>query len=332
MREWPHVVVIGTSVGGHQALQQLLSGLPPDFAPPIFIVMHIGAHKIDLPQMFQQNTPLPIRYATDNDRVEAGTILLAPPDQHMLLSDGVVRLSRAPKENFSRPAVDPLFRTAAFAYRERVVGVVLTGNLDDGTIGLQAIKACGGITVVQDPATAVAPDMPRSALDHVDVDYCLPLDAIADKLVQLAKSEPVSPISAAIPHWIPVESKMNLDEGSSMEELDKIGHQSKLTCPECNGVLWEIDNPNKLRFRCHTGHSFTGEALDFAQNVAFEEAIWFAIRALHEKQRLLKRLADSAREGKREGTARDYEESAAQAAQHAGVLQRLVVGRQSESA
>lgn len=332
MREWPHVVVIGTSTGGHQALQQLISGLPEDYAPPVFIVMHIGAHKIDLPHLFQQSTSLPVRYATDNVRVEAGTILIAPPDHHMLLNDGVARLSRAPKENFSRPAIDPLFRTAAFAHRENVVGVLLTGNLDDGTIGLQAIKACGGITVVQDPATAIAPDMPRSALDHVDVDYCLPLDAIASRLVQLSRSQPLARVSNAIPAWIPLESKMNLTEQSSMEELDQIGHQSKLTCPECNGVLWEINDSNKLRFRCHTGHSFTGESLDYVQNESFEEAIWFAIRALHEKQRLLKRLADSAREGQRDSTARDYEESALQAAQHAAVLQKLVVGRQSQSA
>lgn len=332
MKEWSHVVVIGASAGGHTALQQLVSKLPEDYAPPVFIVMHLGAHDINLPQLLQKSSHLPVRYAMDNERIAPGMIRVAPPDHHLLLNNGVTRLSRAAKENFARPAIEPLFRTAAFTHHENVVGVVLTGNLDDGTVGLQAIKAYGGIAIVQDPATAEAQEMPRSALDHVEVDYCLPLDAIADKLIQLTNSEPVSPISDAIPHWIPVEGKMNLDEGSSMEELDKIGHQSKLTCPECNGVLWEIDNPNKLRFRCHTGHSFTGEALDFAQNVAFEEAIWFAIRALHEKQRLLERLADSAREGKREGTARDYEESAAQAAQHAAVLQRLVVGRQSESA
>ena len=329
MREWPHVVVIGASAGGHQALQQVVSRLPADYAPPVFIVMHIGVHEIHLPQVLQQSTPLPVRYATDNERVEAGVILVAPPDHHLLLADGVARLSRAPKENFARPAVDPLFRTAAFAHRENVVGVVLTGNLDDGTIGLQAIKACGGVAIVQDPATAVARDMPRSALDHVEVDYCLPLDAIAGKLVQLAQERSKPRGLSVIPPWIPVETKMNLTEQSSMEELDQIGHQSKLTCPECNGVLWEVKNPNKLRYRCHTGHSFTGEALDVAQNVAFEEAIWFAIRALHEKQRLLKRLADSAREGHRDSMAREYEETASQAAQHAAVLQQLVSVRQS---
>ena len=324
MREWPHIVVIGASTGGHQALQQIISALPEDYAPPVFVVMHIGAHEINLPNLLQQSSRLPARYATDNERVEAGVVLFAPPDRHLVLTDGVARLSRAPKENFSRPAVDPLFRTAAFAHRENVIGIVLSGNLDDGTIGLQAIKACGGITMVQDPATAIAPDMPRSAMEHVDIDYCLPLESIAGKLIELAQRGPKARVSNTVPKWIPVESKMDLTEVASMEELDQIGHQSKLTCPECNGVLWEIDNSSKLRYRCHTGHSFTGDSLDYSQNVAFEEAIWFAIRALHEKQRLLKRLADSAREGNRESSARDYEESASQAAQHAAVLQKIV--------
>ena len=329
MKEWSHIVVIGASAGGHQALRQLISALPEDYAPPVFVVLHIGAHEIHLPNMLQQDSKLPVRYAEDNERVTPGVVLMAPPDHHLLLHDGVTRLSRAPKENFSRPAIDPLFRTAAFAHRENVIGVVLTGNLDDGTIGLQAIKACGGIAIVQDPSTAVAPDMPRSALSHVDVDYCLPVDAIPAKLVQLIQEFPTPRVANAIPSWIPLESKMNLTNDSSMEELDQIGHQSKLTCPECNGVLWEVNNPSKLRYRCHTGHSFTGESLDFAQNVAYEEAIWFAIRALHEKQRLLKRLADSAREGHRENSAKDYEESASQAAQHAAVLQKMVSKRLS---
>ena len=324
MREWPHVVVIGASTGGQQALVEIISALPADYAPPVFVVLHIGAHEIDLPNLLQQKSLLPARYAADSEPVEAGVIVFAPPDRHLVLSDGIMHLSRAPKENFSRPAVDPLFRTAAFAHRENVIGIVLSGNLDDGTIGLQAIKACGGVAMVQDPATAIAPDMPQSALEHVEIDYCLSPEDIAAKLIELAQGHPKARFSDSIPKWIPVESKMDLTETATMEELDQIGHQSKLTCPECNGVLWEIDNSSKLRFRCHTGHSFTGDSLDHSQNVAFEEAIWFAIRALHEKQRLLKRLAGAAREGNRANSARDYEESAAQAAQHAAVLQKIV--------
>lgn len=327
MKEWSHVVVIGASAGGHTALQQLVSKLPEDYAPPVFIVMHLGAHDINLPQLLQKSSHLPVRYAMDNERIAPGMIRVAPPDHHLLLNNEVMRLSRAAKENFARPAIDPLFRTAAFTHHENVVGIVLTGNLDDGTVGLQAIKAYGGIAIVQDPATAEAQDMPRSALDHVEVDYCLPLDAIADKLVELAQEH--LRIANTITQWIPVGSNMSLPDVPNMGDLDNIGHQSKLTCPECNGVLWEIKSHKKLHYRCQTGHSFTGESLNIAQNNALEEAIWFAIRALHEKQRLLQRLADSAREGHRDATAQEYDESATQAAQHAAVLQKVVSHRKS---
>lgn len=270
---------------------------------------------------------LKVAAATDNERVEAGVILVAPPDHHLLL---VSRGYRArPRKISHAPLSTPCSGLPPSHIARTSSGWSSQETWMMAPSGLQAIKACGGVAIVQDPATAVAQDMPRSALEHVEVDYCLPLEAIAGKLVQLSQDKPKPRGLSLVPPWIPVETKMNLTEQSSMEELDKIGHQSKLTCPECNGVLWEVKNPTKLRYRCHTGHSFTGEALDVAQNVAFEEAIWFAIRALHEKQRLLKRLADSAREGHRESTARDYDETASQAAQHAAVLQQLVSVRQS---
>ena len=295
----PQIVVIGTSSGGQQALLEILSRLPEDYPHPILIVMHIGRHESLLPQMLQARCTLPVRYAVDNEPLLPPMVLLAPPDQHLLIKDSTVRLSHAAKENFARPAIDPLFRSAAFSYREHAIGIVLTGNLDDGTIGLQAIKACGGITIVQDPAEASASGMPRSALEHVGADYCLPLSGIADKLIELADNGIPRAASVALPAWISLETQINLSERSSMELLDKIGHPSKLTCPECSGALWKIDNPSLLRYRCHTGHSYTAETLDVAQAEQLEEAIWFAIRALHEKRRLLTSMAESARKNNR---------------------------------
>ncbi|HEU4708869.1 MAG TPA: chemotaxis protein CheB [Methylophilaceae bacterium] len=325
------IVVIGASLGGYRALQNIISALPETYPVPLCIVQHIGRHESALPELLQTVTGLTVRYATDREPLAPGRIYIAPPDRHLVIGDNRLRLSNGAKENYTRPAIDPLFRTAAVAYRERAIGLVLTGELDDGTVGLQAIKACGGIAMVQDPQEAEAASMPRSALEHVEVDYCLPLDGIPQTLIKLANGSPRAP-AAHVPESVFFESRMNLSQESSMEELDKIGKPSRLTCPECNGVLWEVNAPEMLRFRCHTGHAFSAGALDLAQNEQLEEAIWFAIRALHEKRRLLDRLAQSAREGEREHAAREYEKSAALSLQHAARLQELVSVRQGETA
>lgn len=317
------IVVIGTSLGGHAALQAIVSALPATYPIPICIVLHIGRHESALPELLQGVSRLKVRYATDSEPLAAGRVYIAPPDRHLVVSGGRVRLSSAPKENFTRPAIDPLFRTAAVAYREKAIGLVLTGELDDGTAGLQAIKACGGVTMVQDPEEAEAASMPQSALRHVEVDHCLPLAEIPPTLIRLANSPPRQPVER-VPESVNLESRMNLSQEASMEELDKIGHPSKLTCPECNGVLWEVGAPEMLRFRCHTGHAFSATALDLAQNEQLEEAVWFAIRALHEKKRLMDRLASDSRQKHRDKLASDYEQSSAEASQHAATLQALV--------
>ena len=177
--------------------------------------------------------------------------------------------------------------------------------------------------MVQDPQEAMAPSMPQSALEHVSVDYCLPLDRMGATLLKLAGGV-TRPAVESIPQAIAVESDINLRQGDAMEVLDLIGRPSELTCPECSGVLWELNTPDALRYRCHTGHAFTAQTLRLSQSEQLEEAIWFAIRALHEKKRLLKRLASNARNNDRDLSADDYEQSAAAADEHAKTLQALV--------
>ena len=181
------IIVVGASAGGVEALQTLVRGLPADVPAAMFVVLHMSADAPSmLPQILNRAGPLPVAAAVDNEPIAPGRVYVAVPDHHLLIERGRVCLVRGPKENRSRPAVDPLFRSAARAYGSRVIGVVLTGALDDGTSGLQAVKGRGGLAVVQDPAEALYTGMPRSAMEHVAVDYCMPLAEIPALLARLA--------------------------------------------------------------------------------------------------------------------------------------------------
>lgn len=282
------LIVIGTSAGGLHALQQLLGALPADLQAAVLIVMHIGANPSELPGILSQRSALPVLHARDQQLVEPCTVLIAPPDHHLLVDrdDGLARvtLSRGPKENHTRPAIDPLFRSAAAAFGPRVIGVLLTGYLDDGTVGLQAIKACTGMALVQDPADAFAPDMPASALQNVAVDYSLPLHAIAPALISLV-DRPVKEAPPAAPHWVQVENRFARNQ-AGIDDLPGVGTPSTFTCPDCGGTLWQLAHNMPRRFRCHTGHSYTIHTLLALQQETVEHCVWAAIRALQEQERL----------------------------------------------
>ena len=318
------LIVIGASTGGITALKRIFSSLPPQFPAPILAVVHIGSSESILPAIFGMSSSLPVWHAADGAAIEAGAILVAPSDHHLLVEDSRVRLSRGPKENHARPAIDPLFRSAAIAHGGNVIGVVLTGNLDDGTVGLQAIKSYGGIAIVQDPADAEVPSMPRSALEYVDVDYCLPLDEIASTLVRLADG-PIARRDAAEDNRKAImENRYAAGEDPNALELDQIGTRSVQTCPECGGILWEMKGAAPVRFRCHTGHAFTSQSLLHLQNRFSEDVLWSAVRALHEKHTLLLRLASDARKRNADSTAAEHEAAARLAAQHAEELRKII--------
>ncbi|RJF95115.1 chemotaxis protein CheB [Noviherbaspirillum saxi] len=321
------IVVIGASAGGLDALRRLLGRLPVNFPAPILVVLHIGSHYSVLPKILENDISLPVRHAEDNEPLVPGVVLFAPPDRHLLLEDGMVHLSKGAKENFSRPAIDPLFRSAAVFYRENAIGIILTGFLDDGTIGLQAIKAYGGVALVQNPDEADEPSMPRSALDHVDVDACLSLEGLADRLLEIVETEPEAAVPSASWHLIETEGRFDRRQKSSMEELDRIGVPSGFTCPECQGLLWEINEASPGHFRCHTGHVFTEQGLNTAQDSLIEEAVWAAVRALHEKQKLLQRLAKAVGIADRHDAAREHVAAANSLAEHAEILRKLVTQR-----
>jgi two-component system chemotaxis response regulator CheB len=297
------LVVVGASAGGVTALMRLVAGLPVDFPSPVLITLHVGAHKSVLPQLLGGRTQLEVAHAHTGEALEAGKIRVAPPDHHMLVADGALMLTRGPKENCARPAIDPLFRSAALAHGPGVIGVVLTGKLDDGTNGLQEIKRRGGIAIAQDPEDADEPSMPASAIEHVDVDHVVPLELIPLLLTSLASSPSDQPPRSPTHDTATAEMNVVLRRGDPMQELGKIARPSTFVCPECQGALWQILDSRPQRFRCHTGHAFTARTLQAAMASASEAVSWSALRALQERSALLHQLSGLEREAGHAGEA-----------------------------
>src|SRR5262245_34861077 len=270
------IVVIGTSAGGIAALQTVFAGLPRDLPAAVFVVIHMSPDTPSvLPRLLERAGPLPVHAAVDGEPVRGGNVYVASPDHHLLIEDGRVRVARGPKENRHRPSVDPLFRSAAVSYGRRVIGVVMTGALDDGTAGLRTIKQRGGLALVQDPAEADFPSMPRSAIENVAVDRVLPLREIPVALAELAGK----PVDGTAPPDAAAETEALMATGEP-ESTDKLGKPSAFGCPECGGVLWEIDDAQLLRFRCRVGHAYSADSLVVEQTEGVEDALWAALRAL----------------------------------------------------
>ena len=293
------IIVIGTSAGGLKALSAVLGDLPADLGAAIFVVQPLAADKPSyLPKLLGDISALPVSSPADNETLEPGHVYVAAPDHHLLLNGDRVRVIRGPQENRFRPSIDALFRSAARSYGSRVIGVVLTGYLDDGTVGLQAIKKRGGITVVQDPAEAEYPSMPRTALRYVKVSHTLPVVDIGALLIRLVAEAPAAqerfPTTAAIEIESNIaEQVMNTRE--FLENVEQIGERTTYTCPDCNGSIWQIGDEEPLKLRCHVGHSFTGEVFSAEQSRNIESALWTAIRIMEEKVTFSRQLAERKR-------------------------------------
>ena len=330
------IVVIGGSTGSIRVLKLILAMLPDDFPAAILIVTHVGSQKSMLPEVLGRRSAMPVRHATDGEPIIPGHILVAPPDEHLLVvgngDQSYARLIHGPKENHTRPAIDPLFRTAASVFGPNTIGVVLSGYLDDGTVGLQAIKACGGAALVQSPDDAEAPDMPASALKYVEVDQVLDSSKIGPALLDLVRAdiqqstEGKRDLMSSKPKWIDVENRIST-ENSDMDDLEQIGKLSSLTCPECNGALWEIHALGPKRYRCHTGHAFTARVLAGLQSKAAEDAIWGAVRAFHEQELLFSKLAEKELQSGHQREAVVYQAMVAQARSHSQALRDLIAAR-----
>jgi len=259
--------------------------------------------------------------------IQPGRIYVAPPDNHLLVEPDVVRVVRGPRENRHRPAVDPLFRSAAMAHGPRVVGVILSGTLDDGTLGMGIVKACGGITVVQDPKDALYPGMPQSALNNVEVDYCLPMTAIPPLIARLVH-QAVEEAGGHVTDDLQQETEAIKLKGAVGSD-DQPGVPSVYACPECHGVLWELQEGRVLRYRCRVGHAYTADSLFADHNETLEDALWAALRALEENVSMARRLADHARKHDFEATAQRFDKRAEENAIHAESLREVLLTRQT---
>jgi two-component system, chemotaxis family, protein-glutamate methylesterase/glutaminase len=323
------IVVIGASSGGIETLRALVSALPSDFAAPICVVMHMAPQSPGvLHEILRRAGRLDAVSPKNGERLRPGTIYVAPPDFHLIVEPGELRLTRGPKENRFRPAIDPLFRSAAQSYGPGAVGVILTGNLGDGTAGLSAIKQLGGTTIVQDPRDALFPSMPESAIAHVAVDYVIPVADIPALLTTIAESHPDAR-REEVPLLMDVENKIAKEVDPLATDFTKIARPSRFACPECHGVLHELVGTTPLRFRCHTGHAYSIESLLAAVNQAVEESMWNSIRALHEAAMLLESVCAKLRQDHPQDRYRELERRARETRAQADEIRKLIDSKEA---
>jgi two-component system chemotaxis response regulator CheB len=320
------IVVVGASAGGVEALRRLIATLPDSFPASIFVVLHVppNSHSA-LPDILARAGRLAVRHAVDGEPVLPGVVYVAPPDAHLLLKPGFVHLLHGPTENGHRPAIDPLFRSAAVSYGPRVIGVILSGVLDDGTAGLYAVSQAGGITIVQAPSDALYPSMPLSAIQAVPVDVVGSVDEIG-AILERVTMHPTPPTHP--PSLSPVDDKSSGDyteralRGGGALEMK--GRPSRFTCPDCGGALWESTEEGMSKFRCRVGHSWTSMALLQEQSSQLEQALWTALRTLAERADLARRMRDQAADRQHEHAERLFESQLSELENKAHVIREVL--------
>ena len=311
--EW--VIVAGASAGGVEALLALMRSLPADFPHAVLVVLHVAPTGTSvLPSILARACNLPVGSPRDGDWPRRGHVYVAPPDCHLVVNEGRLRLSQAPRENGHRPAIDPTMRTAAAAYDGRTIGIVLSGSRDDGTAGMLAIKRRGGQTIVQDPDEALYPAMPRSAIDHVEIDAVLPISGMAGWILEHSGQAPPPPVLAG--------------GGTPMAQIhdEAPGRGTRYTCPDCGGVLYERQEGPLERFECSVGHVFSIESLSVAQAEALEGSLWAAVRSLEDRAAMLRRSRRRAENAGHTTSSRSFEDQCTDALARAASIREAISG------
>jgi two-component system chemotaxis response regulator CheB len=320
------IVVIGASAGGIEALKDIVAVLPSDLAAPVCVVLHVPAWaESRLPAILARAGNLPATHGVDGEELTAGHIYVAPPGFHLTVEDGRVHLDAGPKENGHRPAIDPLFRSAARSFDGSAVCALLSGASEDGTKGMAALKAAGGVTIVQDPGDALYPTMPITAIDNVDVDLVLPTSQIGHAIAKsVARAAAEATVRGQASHE---HASGNGHKEPAHDEPGEPppGTISEFTCPECGGSLWESTDPFKPQYRCRVGHAFSLEALSEAQSLALEAALWSALRSLEESIAISERVAERSRRRGNTSVAERYERRAGFLREHARAIRGVVV-------
>ncbi len=321
------IIVVGTSAGGLEALDSLMRQLPADLPAAIFMVQHMSADSTAGALLSRLGGPgrFECKLAVNGEEFRSGVIYLAPADHHLLVKEDHVLVTKGARENRYRPGIDPLFRSAAVAHRAHVIGVLLTGMLDDGTAGLLAVKRCGGVAIVQDPDDAAYPEMPQSALNSVEVDHCVPVSEMGGLIERLVAQEPGKRVR--VPEDIKTEAKIAERVLSDVEQVGGLGAQVPYNCPNCGGVLWEVGEGPPRRYRCHTGHSFTAAALLTSQTEKIEETLWVSLRMFEERKNLLNNMAATSATS----LERSYREKVKEADLHIKRIREMLHAEQPEA-
>jgi two-component system chemotaxis response regulator CheB len=318
------IIVIGASAGGVETLGRLVERLPAHLKAALFVTVHFPNYGTSaLPKILNRKGLLSAKHPENGELITPGHIYVAPPGQHLSILDNAVRLSRGPRENGHRPSIDVLFQTAARTHKDRVIGIVLSGTLDDGTAGLMTIKAMGGLAIVQDPEEATYVGMPQSAIDHVAVDYVLTVEKIAACLIQLVKTPKDEVVT--VTSDLPSEVDWVTQDKTSRERGEHPGAPSPLTCPDCGGVLWELRQNDLIRYRCHIGHVYSEDGIVAQQADDVERALWSAVRALEEKAALARRMAVNAREQQRLKSEAGFLARAREAEDNAALVRQVIL-------
>ena len=327
------IIVIGASAGGFDVIRTLVAGLPPDLNAAVLIVWHMSpdVHGI-MPDVLNRVHTLPATHAVDGESLLPRHVYVAPPDHHLLVDNDVIRITRGPKENRFRPAIDPLFRSAALAYGPGVIGVICSGALDDGTAGLWTIKQYGGIAIAQDPAEAQVPSMPESAIGAVAMDYILPAAAIAPLLAKLV-TEPLPATRQTSPDTTLVKGEIDIamEDAQQSRNVYQEGELSPYTCPECHGVLSTLLEGGRMRFRCHTGHAYSADSLLSSIGENIEGNLWATIRTIQESVMLLNHMGDHFAEANETHLAGLYFKKAKEADMRMALVRRAVMNHEQLS-
>lgn len=289
-------IVIGASAGGVEALRDVAARLPANLGVPVFVVLHVPPFmNSSLPEILTCAGPMPAEHPVDGTRIEPDRIYVAPPDHHLLIEDGKIGVKKGPKENRFRPSVDALFRSAAYTYGPGAIGVVLSGTLDDGVSGLWSIKRLGGTAMIQELSQARFESMPRSVLDYVEPDHILASTEMGAKLAWLVKHQPVSEAAhePEIRQRLATEVGIAARDSAFQKGVMKLGELTEFTCPDCHGVLVRVDEGKLARFRCHTGHAYTDNALLEGVMDSVGDMLWQVIRSLEEAVMVLKHMGEN---------------------------------------
>ena len=322
-----HLVAVGASAGGLEPLMTILGDLSADLPACVLVVVHMpSSGESALPRIVNRVSPLPAKHATDGDLLEAGTILIAPPDHHLTVDGTRAAVRRGPTVNRSRPAVDPLFQSVALHAADRGIGIVLSGALDDGAAGLAAIAAAGGTTIVQEPSEAAYPGMPEAALERAVVQHRLPAKRIAWAIETSIGSEAAG-TNGRPRHASRLEKELLMSElDEDFVTTDELGTEvSTFGCPACGGTLWELKEGDGFRFRCRVGHAYSPKTLLEGQAASVEEGLWIAVRALDEQATLANRLAEQAKRNGQGTSQGRFQQQAKLAERHARAIREMLM-------